>query len=263
MGNRIDSTLADVKAEGRTALVPWVTVGFPDVETSVALAKAIVEAGGDMLELGVPFSDPLADGPTIQMTSGRALAQGVNVKTCLDMVRRLRADGVQAPFILMGYYNPFMKYGVEQFVRDAASAGVDGVIVPDLPPEESGPFRELCERHGVYLVPLLAPTSTDERIAQACKGAKGFIYCVSVTGVTGARAKLSAGVQDLVARIHRYTDLPVLVGFGVSRREHVEAIGKYAQGAVVASALLDAVAKAPKEHAAAVARQFLTSLRVS
>ena len=263
MGNRIDSTLADVKAKGRTALVPFVTVGFPDVETSVALAKAIVEAGGDMLELGVPFSDPLADGPTIQMTSGKALALGVNVKTCLDMVRLLRADGVRAPLILMGYYNPFMKYGVERFVRDAASAGADGMIVPDLPPEESGPFRELCERHGMYLVPLLAPTSTDERIAQACKGAKGFIYCVSVTGVTGARAKLSAGVQDLVARIHRYTDLPVLVGFGVSRREHVDAIGQYAQGAVVASALLDAVAKAPKERAAAVAREFVTSLRTS
>ncbi|MBM3945226.1 MAG: tryptophan synthase subunit alpha, partial [SAR202 cluster bacterium] len=251
------------KAEKRTALAPFVTVGFPDVETSVALAKTVIDAGADALELGVPFSDPLADGPTIQKTSAVALEQGVSVQTCLDVVRRLRADGVQSPLVLMGYYNPFLKYGLERFVRDAADAGVDGFIIPDLSSEESGPFLKLCEARGMHLIPLLAPTSTDERIEKACKAAKGFIYCVSVTGVTGARTQLSSGVKDLVSRVKRYTKLPVLVGFGVSRPEHVKAIGEYADGAVVASALLDAVGKAPKGQATAVAREFVAALRTS
>ena len=185
--NRIDVKLKALKDAGQTALAPFVTVGFPDVETSEALAEAIIDSGGDMLELGIPFSDPLADGPTIQMTSYKALQQGVTVRTALDVLRRLRGKMAEAPLIFMGYYNPFLHYGIESFVRDASKAGLDGLIVPDLPTEESGPLRKLCEEHNIHLIPLFAPTSTDERIAQACKGARGFIYCVSLTGVTGPR----------------------------------------------------------------------------
>ena len=261
MTNRIDIRLRALKESGKTALAPFVTVGFPDVETSVAIAGALLEAGCDLLELGIPFSDPLADGATIQKTSLRALRQGVNVPTCLDVVQRLREQDAGAPLLLMGYFNPFLRYGLESFVEDASGAGVDGLIVPDLPPEEAGPFQRLCEGHNLHLVPLLAPTSTDRRIAQACKQAKGFIYCVSLTGVTGARAELRGGVAELVGRIRRHTDLPVLVGFGVSRREHVEAIGRFADGAVVASALLDAVDAAPEGLAVQAARDFVKALK--
>lgn len=261
--NRIDRRFRELSASGRKALVPFVTIGFPDVETSVALADAIIQAGADLVELGIPFSDPLADGPTIQRTSYQALKQGVNLRICLDVLRRLRARWSDAPLVFMGYFNPFLRYGLEKFIHDAASAGLDGLIVPDLPPEESGPFRQLCEEQGIYLIPLLAPTSTDYRIAMACKEARGFIYCVSLTGVTGARQQLATGLSDLVSRIRRYTSLPVLVGIGISRPEHVKAVGSFADGAVVGSALLDAVDRAPRERAIDTAREFVKALKAS
>ena len=261
MANRIDAKLKALKAAGEPALAPFITVGFPDVETSVALAAAILDSGGDMLELGIPFSDPLADGPTIQKTSFAALKQGVNVAISLDVLRRLRKKGIEAPLIFMGYFNPFLRYGTETFLKDAAEAGLDGVIVPDLPTEEAGPFRRLCEGYGIHLIPLLAPTSTDQRIAHACQEANGFVYCVSVAGVTGARQTLASGLPELVAGIRRHTELPVLVGFGVSRREHLEEIARYADGAVVASALLDAIGNAPKDQVLHTAREFVTGLK--
>ena len=261
MANRIDTTLANLRESGKTALAPFVTVGFPDVPTSESLARAILEAGGDMLELGVPFSDPLADGPTVQMTSYRALQNGVTVRVCLDFVGRLREGGVESPLVLMGYYNPFLRYGPERFLDDAAAQGVDGLIVPDLPTEEAAAFGEMAARRGVHLVPLLAPTSSDARIADACKAAGGFIYCVSVTGVTGARSSVSGGVQSLVERIRKHTDLPILVGFGVSRREHLLEIGSYADGAIVASAMFDAVERAPEGAKVEAARGFIQAMR--
>jgi tryptophan synthase alpha chain len=261
MANRIDTKLSSLRSARKTALAPFVTVGFPDVETSEALAEAVLDAGGDLLELGVPFSDPLADGPVIQMTSFRALQNGVTVHTALEVLRRLREKGVTSPLIFMGYLNPYLRYGFEQFVKDAASAGLDGLIVPDLSVEEAGPFKTICEKHGLYLIPLLAPTSTDQRIERACKEARGFIYCVSLTGVTGAKDELAQGVADLINRIRRYTDLPILVGFGVSRREHVEEIGRFAEGAAVGSALLSAVDKAPKEAVLQTAKDFVRSLK--
>ena len=259
--NRIDIRFREAKASGQTILAPFMTIGYPDVDTSVEVTKALLDSGGDLVELGVPFSDPLADGTTVQKTSFEALRQGVTVGTCLDVARRLRRQGVDAPLLLMGYYNPFLRYGPEEFVRDAADAGIDGLIVPDLPPEEAGPFTTICDAHGLYLIPLVAPTSTDKRIAQACKHAKGFIYCVSLMGVTGARAELREGVSDLVGRIRRHTDLPVLVGFGVSTREHVEEIGRFADGVVFASALMDAIGKAPTGHAVQAATTFVRSLQ--
>jgi tryptophan synthase alpha chain len=261
MANRIDIALADARSAGRVVLAPFVTVGYPDVDTSVAIAGAVLESGADMVELGVPFSDPLADGPIVQRASFHALKRGVTVRTCLDAVRRLRRDDVQAPLILMGYYNPFLHYGPAEFVKDASDAGADGFIVPDLPPEEASPFKDLCESHGLYLIPMLAPTSPDDRIERACQQARGFIYCVSVTGVTGARAQFRGGVSDLVGRIRRHTALPVLVGFGVSTSLHLREIGGFAEGALVGSALLDTVGRSPREAAAAEAARFVRSLR--
>ena len=260
MTNRIDDTFRSLRAAGRPALAPYVTLGFPDLETCRAVIRAVAESGADLMELGVPFSDPLADGPTIQKASFRALQQGVTTAVSLEMVRDLRASGVELPLIFMGYYNPFLRYGLEELARDAAAAGVDGFIVPDLPTEESRRFKALCEKQGLYLVPLLAPTSTDERIRQACRDARGFVYCVSVTGVTSARSELAEGISELVGRIKRHTDLPVLVGFGVSNRGHVEEIGRYADGAAVGSALVDAIDRAPEGGAPEAARRFVERL---
>ena len=261
MTNRIDTTLAALRAEGRSALAPFVTLGYPDLETSEAMAKSILEAGADMLELGIPFSDPLADGPTVQMTSFKALEQGMSLGASLGSLRRMRAQGVDSPLIFMGYMNPFLSYGMEKFARDASDAGMDGIILPDLPPEEAPPYQAILESQGIYLIPLLAPTSTEARIEQACKQARGFIYCVSVTGVTGARSELSGGVEGLARRIREHTDLPILVGFGVSRREHVENIARFADGAIVASAMLDSVSKVPVENAVETAARFVRGLR--
>ena len=261
MTNRIDATLAALRAEGRSALAPFVTLGYPDLETSEDMAESILEAGGDMLELGIPFSDPLADGPTVQMTSFRALENGTTLQMALDSLRTLRARGITSPLIFMGYLNPFLHYGMEKFARDASDAGIDGIIIPDLPPEEAPPYQAILESQGIYLIPLLAPTSTEARIEQACKQARGFIYCVSVTGVTGARSELSGGVEGLARRIREHSDLPILVGFGVSTQRHVENIARFADGAIVASAMLDSVSRVPTEDAAETAARFIRGLR--
>ena len=261
MTNRIDTTLAALRAEGRSALAPFVTLGYPDLETSEEMAKSILEAGGDMLELGIPFSDPLADGPTVQMTSFRALENGMTLRKALNSLRKMRQNGVDAPLIFMSYLNVFLNYGIEQFANDAAEAGLDGIIMPDVPPEEAAPYQETLGIQGIHLIPMLAPTSTEARIEQACKQARGFIYCVSVTGVTGARSELSGGVEGLARRIREHSDLPILVGFGVSTQRHVENIARFADGAIVASAMLDSVSKVPTEDAAETAARFIRGLR--
>ncbi len=261
MPNRIDETLGELRRSAQPALAPFLTVGFPDIETSVELARTALEAGGDLLELGVPFSDPLADGPTVQMTSYRALQNGVNVSKCLEVLSELRQSGVDAPMVFMGYYNPYLHYGLERFLDDAKAAGLDGMIVPDLPTEEAEVLGRMAAGRGIHLIPLLAPTSSDDRIRDACKAAGGFIYCVSLTGVTGARRSHSEHTAGLVARIRRHTDLPIIVGFGVSRREHIEAISEFADGVAVGSALLDAVDRAQEDRRLDAARDFIISLK--
>ena len=256
----IEAAIRQANARGQTALIPYLTVGFPRREDTRALVPALVEGGACVIELGVPFSDPLADGPTIQEASMVALENGVTLGTCLETVADLRGDGVTVPLVLMGYYNPFLAYGLVRLVEDAARAGLDGFIVVDLPAEEAGPLQQACRGWGLDLICLLAPTSTDQRIAQGCENAQGFIYCVSLTGVTGARDQLPPGFPDLVARIRRHTELPIAVGFGISRPEHVQAVGQHAHAAVVGSALIAAVRRAPAGEEARVARDFVASL---
>ena len=260
MKNRIDYCLEKIKSENKPALVPYLTVGYPHASISESLATAVLANGADMLELGIPFSDPLADGPTIQMTSFRALENGTTVQTAIDTVAGLRSIDIEAPLIFMGYFNPFLQYGISRFLRVAADAGLDGLIVPDLPSEESKLVATESRNVGIHLIPLLAPTSTDERIESACAEAGGFIYCVSLTGVTGARRRLSTGVEILVGRIRKYTNLPVLVGFGVSSKEDIERIGKYADGAVVGSAFLDAISRSKEGEEIEVASNFINGL---
>ena len=261
MSNRIDSRLGGLKESGRKALVIYVTAGFPDVETSEAIIEAVVEAGADVIEIGVPFSDPLADGPSVQRSSFLALKNGVNLHTCLEMLRRLRGRDTETPMLFMGYYNPFLQYGLESFASEAFEAGLDGLIVPDLPAEEAAPLRDAVDPKGIHVIPLLAPTSTDPRIVADCARAGGFVYCVSVTGVTGARAQMSSGVSRLVGQIRGHTEVPIMVGFGVSTREHFLEMGKIADGVVVGSALIDAIAEAPRGGEVEAAVKFVESLK--
>ncbi len=261
MTKRLDNAFQRARHEKRTGIVPYVTVGFPtSVEDTLAIVPAMEAAGAVAVELGVPYSDPLGDGPTIQAASYRAVQAGVDARACIDVVVRLREAGVKLPLIFMGYYNPILSYGTDAYARDCADAGLDGMIVLDLPPEESGAMRDALERRELALISLLAPTSSDERIELGTRGAKGFVYCVSITGVTGARSELAKDLPAFVGRVRAHTDLPIAVGFGVSERRHVEAIGKYADAAAVGSALIDLIDSAPPSERAARAGAFVADL---
>jgi tryptophan synthase alpha chain len=250
--------MARLRAEGRLGLIAYLTVGYPDLESTLRLVPALAAGGAAMVELGVPFSDPLADGATIQRASHHALAQGVTVGVCLDVVSRLRRGGLTIPLVLMGYYNPILAYGVEEFVRDAADAGADGLIVVDLPPEEALPVQSACAGRGMNLIYLLAPTSSDERIALVAGRASGFVYCVSLAGVTGARRDLSPGLGEFLARVRRHTSLPLAVGFGISQVEHVQAVARLgAQAAVIGSAIIDLIDRTPPGERAEKVRAYL------
>lgn len=238
----------------------FATSGFPTVDSTVPILKAITNAGADVIELGIPFSDPLAEGPTIQKSSYAALEAGTTPETCLDAIREARAAGVEEPILPMGYYNPILAFGLQEYCRSVADAGADGLIVPDLPTPEAGPLHEACERYGIALVPLLALTSTDESIASACELASGFIYCVSVLGVTGARTTVNERVKDLVSRVRKHTDLPVAVGFGISTADHVAEVSEFADGAVIGSALVNAVADGEPSRAAERAGAYVSSV---
>lgn len=246
---RIEETFARLKAEGRTGFVAFLTVGYPDVESTLRIVPALIEGGADVIELGVPFSDPLADGPKIQKASFHALQQGVTVETCLDVVRKLRASGVEAPIVPMGYYNPLLAYGLARFTKDAAEAGVDGLIIVDLPPEESDEMLAACEAAGLRLIYLVAPTSTEERIREVVRRASGFVYCVGVTGVTGERDEIAPGLAEFVGRVRNATNLPIAVGFGISLPKHFEAVARIADAAVIGSAIIDEIARSdPSEQ---------------
>jgi tryptophan synthase alpha chain len=259
----IAAAFARAKAEGRVALIPYVMAGYPDLATCEALALRLDQVGADIVELGVPFSDPLADGATIQAASQCALELGVTLEDTLALAGRL-SERMRAPLVLTTYYNPIYSFGVAHFCEAASAAGVAGVIVPDLPPEEAEYMQETATPFGLELIFLVTPTSPDERIervAQAAEHTGGFIYCVSLSGVTGARDQLPEGLAEFVARVRARTRLPLAVGFGVSRAEHIAEIGRIADGAVIASALLNAVDAAPEGERVAAGERFFRALQ--
>src|SRR6185369_3341340 len=240
MATRIDRRFAELKTEGRAALVTFLTAGDPDPETSLALVRALPTAGADVVELGMPFTDPMADGPAIQLSSQRALKAGQTLKKTLEMVRAFRRADDATPLVLMGYYNPIYVYGVDRFLRDAKSAGVDGLIVVDLPPEED---EELCLpalKAGVSFIRLATPTTDDKRLPAVLANTSGFVYYVSITGITGSAIPDPGRVIAAVTRIKRHTELPVAVGFGVRTAAQARALAQGAEGVVVGSALVGA-----------------------
>lgn len=253
--SRIAERFELLRERGERALVVFLTAGDPDLETTDALILAMAESGADVIEIGVPFSDPIADGPTIQRSSERGLAAGANLRRILGQVRRLRPK-LDVPLLLMGYANPFYVMGEERFARDAAAVGVDGVIVPDLPPEEGEGFFAALEKQGVDSVLLAAPTTTRERMKRIAERTRGFLYYVSLTGVTSARDGLGSGIEAGVALAREFTELPVCVGFGISKPEHAREVGRFADGVVVGSAIVDRIeaARSPDEAVDSVAR---------
>ena len=249
--------------ERRTALFVYLTAGYPDLVTTLELIPSLVAAGADAIELGVPFSDPLADGATIQESTFHALKQNVNLQDCLDIVRDLRDNIPNTPLILMGYYNPIFNYGLEAFCREASTSGVDGLIIPDLPADESQPLLEQCAKVGIDLVPLLPPNSSDNRIEFVCSKARGFIYCVTVTGITGTRDFLPMDLGAFIKRVRTHTDLPLGLGFGISTREHMKQIEQIADAGIVGSALVKILQTYSETERKQKAMDFVRELRGS
>jgi tryptophan synthase alpha chain len=238
---RIDARFAELKKQGRSAFVTFLTAGDPDLETSLAIVKALPKAGADVIEIGMPFTDPMADGPSIQASGLRALKAGMTLKKTLALVRDFRAGDDATPIVLMGYYNPIYIYGVEKFVADAKSTGVDGLILVDLPAEEDGELCVPALAAGLNFIRLVPPTADDKRLSVVLENTSGFVYYVSITGITGAAAADIAAVTQAVARIKRHTKLPVCVGFGIRTPEAARAVAQNADGAVVGTALVDAL----------------------
>ncbi|MDQ6883112.1 MAG: tryptophan synthase subunit alpha [Candidatus Dormibacteraeota bacterium] len=257
--SRIAAAFAKLREEHRLALIAYLTVGYPRLADTPDLVRTAAACGADLIELGIPFSDPLADGRTIQAASQKALGNGVTVTRALEAAAAARRL-TPVPILFMSYINPILAYGLAGFCIAARDAGVDGLIVPDLPPAEAGELRRCAAAADLGLVFFVAPTSSPAAIAAACGASTAFVYCVALTGVTGARQALDPAVIPLLATVRRMTTLPIVVGFGLSRAEHLEALEGEADGAIIASALLDAIGQAPDDAAGQVAR-FLKPLR--
>ena len=241
--DRIAETFARLRSEGRTGLVTFSTAGDPDLPRSGQVLKALDRAGADILEVGIPFSDPLADGPVIQRATERALAAGGTMSAALDLIGSIRHD-IKAPIVLFSYANPILRMGLETFVDRASKAGVDGVLALDLPIEEADEFHRTLASRGLDTIFLLSPTTTDARIKKAAALGRGFLYCISRLGVTGARDRVATGAGEMIERIRKFTTLPIALGFGISRPEHVIEVGRYADAAVIGSALVARIGEA-------------------
>ncbi|SFE72520.1 tryptophan synthase subunit alpha [Paracidovorax wautersii] len=265
--NRIATTFAALRQQGRKALIPYVTAGFPFADITPALMHGMVEAGADVIELGVPFSDPMADGPVIQKAGEKALALGIGMAQVLEHVRVFRQRNQATPVVLMGYANPVERYdqrhGAGAFVRDAAAAGVDGVLIVDYPPEECEAFAASLRAHGMDLIFLLAPTSTEERMRQVARVASGYVYYVSLKGVTGSGALDTAAVEAMLPRIRRQLgdEIPVGVGFGIRDAATAQAIGRVADAVVIGSRIIQLIEEQPHEKVVAVTVDFLRGIR--
>lgn len=242
--SRLQTRFAELKQQNRAALVTFITAGDPGYSTSLDILKGLPEAGADVIELGMPFTDPMADGPAIQLANIRALGNGQNLARTLKMVREFRAGNDSTPLVLMGYFNPIHYYGVERFIADAKEAGVDGLIIVDLPPEHNEDLCQPAQAAGLDFIRLTTPTTDDARLATVLAGSSGFVYYVSVAGVTGAGAATLEHVEQAVARLRRHTDLPVAIGFGIRTPEHAASVARLADGVVVGSALVDKIANA-------------------
>lgn len=259
--SRIGERFAELRRLNRVALVPYITAGYPKADQTPEILLALAAAGADILEVGVPFSDPLADGVTIQRSSQQALTAGITPTRCFEFVAAARARGLDRPVVLMGYVNPILRYGVAAYLAAAARAGVDGLIVPDLPVEEADEIRTACRQHEIDLIFLVAPTSPDDRIRSIADRASGFLYCVSLTGVTGARPNLQTDLPAFLGRVRRQTDLPLAVGFGIGTPDQARAIGQIADGVVVGSALIDRIGQAAPDAAPEAAGEFIAAFR--
>ncbi|WP_247255148.1 tryptophan synthase subunit alpha [Pseudomonas moorei] len=242
--SRLQTRFAELKEQNRAALVTFVTAGDPSYETSLAILKGLPTAGADVIELGMPFTDPMADGPAIQLANIRALAAKQNLAKTLEMVREFRKDNKETPLVLMGYFNPIHKYGVPRFIAEAKEAGVDGLIVVDIPPEHNEELCDPAQAAGIDFIRLTTPTTDDVRLPKVLNGSSGFVYYVSVAGVTGAGAATLEHVEEAVARLRRHTDLPISIGFGIRTPEQAANIARLADGVVVGSALIDHIANA-------------------
>ena len=258
--NRIAQVFRRLKARGEKALIPFITAGDPDLETSRRLALTLARSGADILELGIPFSDPLADGPTIQAASQRALKAGATFPAVLELAGRLRQD-LDLPLVLMGYYNPILQHGLEKTAREAAECGVDGFIIPDLPLEEAEPWRRAAVAHGVAPIFLAAPTSGPERLRRLGRLTRGFLYYVSITGITGARRELPSELAEALREVRRLVSCPVAVGFGISTPEQVAGLAPYVDGVVVGSAIVERVARLQGEALLQEIGDFVAALK--
>jgi tryptophan synthase alpha chain len=263
--SRIDSTFQQLKANGRKALIPYVTAGYPFADVTPELMHAMVDAGADVIELGVPFSDPSADGPVIQKAGDKALAFGVGTSHVIDMVKAFRQKNTATPVVLMGYANPIerydLKHGKDSFIRDASAAGIDGVLVVDYPPEECVEFAAKLRAHNMDLIFLLAPTSTDERMQQVADVASGYVYYVSLKGVTGSGALNTAEVEAMLPRIRQKVSIPVGVGFGIRDAQTAKTIAKVADAVVIGSKIIQLIENESRDKVATVAGNFLREIR--
>jgi tryptophan synthase alpha chain len=266
--NRIDEVFAALKDQGRSALMPFITVGDPDLATSLDIIQQLSEAGADLIELGVPYSDPLADGPVIQRASERALAHQVRITDVIRIARQARERGIETPFILFSYYNPVLQLGLERFMQLLVENDISGMIIPDLPFEEDEEVKRLAEQHGLHLIPLVAPTS-EQRIQKIVSRASGFVYCVSSLGVTGERSQFAETVDSFIRTVREASRVPVCVGFGISNRAQVEKFSAVCDGVIVGSAIVRQIEEAlpllrhseSKQQGLLQIRQFVAQLR--
>ena len=269
--SRLATTFSQLKQQNRKALIPYVTAGFPFADVTPELMHAMVKGGADVIELGVPFSDPSADGPVIQRAGEQALAAGIGLAKVLEMVRDFRRQDTTTPVVLMGYANPVERYDIKHanaqgesaFIRDAAQAGVDGLLIVDYPPEECAPFAARLRAHGMDLIFLLAPTSTEERMAQVAKVASGYVYYVSLKGVTGSGALDVASVEATLPRIRQHVSVPVGVGFGIRDAATAKAVSRVADAVVIGSKIIQLIEHEPRERVAEVAHDFLKEIRAA
>jgi tryptophan synthase len=260
MSQGLRSAFITAKKHSRPVFVAYVTAGYPEETDTVEILLGLQSGGADIIELGIPFSDPIADGPTIQESSFIALQNKIDIRKCLNMVKTARQKGLKVPIVFMGYYNPFLIYGELELMKDCVENGVNGFIVVDLPPEEAVKFRDLSDQFALSYIPLITPTTSESRIKQLVSVANSFIYVVSVSGVTGARSEVSSSLPELVKKIKKFTNMPLAVGFGVSNREQFVNVGQSAEGVVIGSKIITVIKNAEKSKRASSAKEFAESV---